>query len=354
MDYAKGIGILLVVLGHTNLIVDDKDKMGLFIIHFIYSFHMPLFFVVTGLLLGFRGRKLAEEDKKVKLSIGKLFLRLMVPYYIWSAIYIIAEYLQHGNKNEHIQTMIRSALITSGNAPLWFLASLFFTRLLFHFLKNYAELDEREILIGSMFMSIFASRVYMILTNRGMMEDQTVRFFTIALLRLLPSLFFIAFGYFLSGQLGKKNKQRDLCIGVLLSLSLFVCIKLYFPGVNMHTFKLNDMPYFLLTGCTGSTAVLLLCRCIPDGFKALRELGQDSMDIMALHYDPLPFMYIAGDFILDITGRKNIIPVWLLCCAMVIPLVLLMKLLKKEIADVLGKAKAEKSAKAASTEGTEQ
>ena len=29
VDYAKGIGILLVVLGHTNLIIDEKDKAGM-------------------------------------------------------------------------------------------------------------------------------------------------------------------------------------------------------------------------------------------------------------------------------------------------------------------------------------
>ena len=41
LDYAKGIGILLVVLGH---IYNNSVKL------WIYSFHMPLFFIISGYL----------------------------------------------------------------------------------------------------------------------------------------------------------------------------------------------------------------------------------------------------------------------------------------------------------------
>lgn len=332
VDYAKGIGILLVVLGHTNLIIDGKDKAGDFLIHFIYSFHMPLFFVITGLLLGFQGRKLEKLDKIPTLKVGKLFKRLMVPYYIWSLVYMAAEFLQHGNQNERIQGMLRATIITSGNAPLWFLATLFCTRILFHLLKNRLFLTDKEILIGSLFLSFFASKSYILMTDKGWMDPQLLRFFTIALFRIFPSLFFVSFGYFLSGQLGRKDKQRDLCIGITSMLILLISVALYFPGVNMHIFKLNDMLYFLLTGITGSVGMLHLCRCMPDNIKPLRELGLDSMDIMALHYDPLPFMYIAADIVLKFTGGKNIILVWIICCVMVIPLTLVLKYIKKAAA----------------------
>lgn len=42
IDACKGIGILLVILGHTNVPS---------IVHtIIYSFHMPLFFIISGYL----------------------------------------------------------------------------------------------------------------------------------------------------------------------------------------------------------------------------------------------------------------------------------------------------------------
>ena len=42
IDQAKGIGILLVVIGHMN-IPQDLSKI-------IFSFHMPLFFFISGYL----------------------------------------------------------------------------------------------------------------------------------------------------------------------------------------------------------------------------------------------------------------------------------------------------------------
>lgn len=41
ISIAKAIGIILMVIGH----VFDKESWG---IHFIYMFHMPLFFVLSG------------------------------------------------------------------------------------------------------------------------------------------------------------------------------------------------------------------------------------------------------------------------------------------------------------------
>lgn len=42
IDFAKVIGLYLMVLGHGNMVSDDLRC-------YIYSFHMPLFFVISGL-----------------------------------------------------------------------------------------------------------------------------------------------------------------------------------------------------------------------------------------------------------------------------------------------------------------
>jgi fucose 4-O-acetylase-like acetyltransferase len=44
-DIAKGIGILLVVFGHNSIVVDEKREL----FNVMYSFHMPLFFFLSGL-----------------------------------------------------------------------------------------------------------------------------------------------------------------------------------------------------------------------------------------------------------------------------------------------------------------
>lgn len=50
LDMVKGIGIILVVIGHSTLPSDS-------VITWLASFHMPLFFIVSGMLLWHKKKK---------------------------------------------------------------------------------------------------------------------------------------------------------------------------------------------------------------------------------------------------------------------------------------------------------
>lgn len=77
IDIARGIGIILVILGHIGI-----GKIG----KFIYSFHIPLFFFLSGYC--FSGNGIDIKDflkKKVK--------KLIVPYiFIGIVICIVEKY----------------------------------------------------------------------------------------------------------------------------------------------------------------------------------------------------------------------------------------------------------------------
>jgi fucose 4-O-acetylase-like acetyltransferase len=49
VDIVKGIGIILVMIGHSGMFLPIKDLNFLNV--FIYSFHMPLFFIAGGFFL---------------------------------------------------------------------------------------------------------------------------------------------------------------------------------------------------------------------------------------------------------------------------------------------------------------
>ena len=83
-DYAKGIGILLVVYGHVarglhNAGVSVSEKTYLLIDSIIYSFHMPLFFFLSGIF--FVGSFNSRGATKLVLSkVDTIFY----PFVIWS------------------------------------------------------------------------------------------------------------------------------------------------------------------------------------------------------------------------------------------------------------------------------
>lgn len=83
IDVMKGIGILLVILGHCvpDFPVDLRaDAMSAHVERFVYTFHMPLFFFCSGFVLGFTPPSSASKFLKSR------FLRLMVPYLTFSFV----------------------------------------------------------------------------------------------------------------------------------------------------------------------------------------------------------------------------------------------------------------------------
>ena len=338
IDYVKALGILLVILGHTNLVVENDNRIAVYFFKVIYSFHMPLFFVVTGLLMGYKDAKL-KADSSPPLKAGKLFMRLMVPYYLYSAVYMLVEYFFYGHDAKRLQDMLTATLTTCGNAPLWFLATMFFARLLFHLLKYTIKADIKTILVGTMFASVFACQLYDRLKQTGALDEQITRFITISALRTIPAVFFIAVGFAYSRLLDLSKKRRDLISGIVLGVMIMLLVYLDPPSVNMHIFSFKNILYFLFTGTFGSAALINFCTALPDGIKFLRMLGKDSMDIMMLHYKPMPFMFIAGDLVFAVTGGKNFLLIWLAACVMVIPLTMIYCQVKKLPALIFKKKK---------------
>jgi fucose 4-O-acetylase-like acetyltransferase len=70
IDVAKGIGIILVVVGHTNLPV--------VVMNAIYAFHVPLFFVLSGMVF--------NSNKNLTQLLVSKFRTLLVPYYFLASL----------------------------------------------------------------------------------------------------------------------------------------------------------------------------------------------------------------------------------------------------------------------------
>ncbi|MBA3054363.1 MAG: acyltransferase family protein [Sphingomonadales bacterium] len=85
LDTARGLGIILVVIGHAlGGIIDSPLGTGLdpFRRAFfaIYTFHMPLFFVLSGLLVG------ARIGRGARPFLSGLLATVVWPYFLWSAV----------------------------------------------------------------------------------------------------------------------------------------------------------------------------------------------------------------------------------------------------------------------------
>ena len=141
IDFCKGIGIFLVVLGHT---LRDKN-----IVMYIYSFHMPLFFFLSGIV--FNSTKF-DWKTLLKSRFNSLLLPYVFFYLITLFYYIVVESHFRSIGVTSLQSfagMFLAAQIEdymSHNGILWFLPCLFVVELLCFTVKSIGD-TKKEIFV---------------------------------------------------------------------------------------------------------------------------------------------------------------------------------------------------------------
>lgn len=113
IDIAKGIGIILMVIGHLGI--------PQYLSNWIYSFHMPLFLFLSGLVFNVGGCSF-------KKLLKKRLLQLLVPYIGFSIIVFTGNYFLP--VTSWLSKDVCVFLIYGNQSALWFLPVLFVTQLI--------------------------------------------------------------------------------------------------------------------------------------------------------------------------------------------------------------------------------
>lgn len=128
-DCARGIGIVLVVYGHVLIGLGDA---GIVPAHHwlvavdsaIYTFHMPLFFLLSGLHVE---RGLSRGNRKFVIS--KL-QTIAYPYVLWSVIQGLVQWRVSADANHRFYLSDMTNIVWNPIGQFWFLYALFLCQLL--------------------------------------------------------------------------------------------------------------------------------------------------------------------------------------------------------------------------------
>ena len=125
-------GILLVVLGHSGFEEEiiQKNLSGLH--SWIYSFHMPMFFLISGFLFSLTNPVMKQAC--TGKFIWKKTKRLMVPYFVLGTIIFAIKYalsgLSHAAREFTVANFFKMFIIPSANystiGHLWYVFTLYF------------------------------------------------------------------------------------------------------------------------------------------------------------------------------------------------------------------------------------
>ncbi len=266
IDIAKGIGIVLVVIGHTSTYLGIEKV--------IYQFHMALFFILSGFFF---------KDKYVKKTLNFLsgrFKRLYFSYVINGLrlfiLFLCLSYLVKDNTGFSFLGGLKYGLLIIsglGSAPLagaiWFLRALFIVSILFIFLQWIINRIKGD----------YNKKLILLFCVLG--------FLVIGYSTQLPfniSSSFVALSFYYVGYLYSKNKGEVSMNYFYLTLAIVVV--LYSSFVNTVDLAYNTYTYislFCLSSISGTYIILFVSEIISQNY-ILEYLGQKSMSIMIFHF----------------------------------------------------------------------
>ena len=270
IDVAKGIAIFLVVYGHTY----DGRNLHLF----IYSFHMPLFFFISGLL--FKENKYANfilfVNKKAKTLLLPYMSFYIITYLYW--FFIERHYRPEYNVSFEIPLIglvygTYYGKYMSPNVVLWFLTCLFVTETFLYFILKLFKNVKTRILV----FVIFAISGYLF----SLINTLPPPFSSgVALMALL----FMGSGYLFKKSLVFHLSKISRVYCLLLSIILFIFV--YFLSMNNGKVSMASMNYgnpilFITYAYIGIMATILLSYSINKN-SVLQYFGVNTLIFVGL------------------------------------------------------------------------
>lgn len=286
LDIAKCITIFLVIVGHVSSNTDDP-----FYRCAIYYFHMPLFFIVSGVVI--RKHQTTKYDLvHYKDLIVKNIYMLLVPYFIWALIYSNFSYagilnILYGSW----QSLSKVGTLTS----LWYLPCLFFARIWMELILNssnrFPNINRH---LYAFIWSIIAFAI-------GFMLPKLENGYPMCI-----DISFVALGYMLIGYSYKEylNKLEDKNI-IYHIIMLLVYVGLFIFGVTyeektylvlMCKSAYGNIPLLLLISLSGCGIVITISVLLSKSWKVNPDskvkdivlwIGQNTIGIYLIHK---PFM----------------------------------------------------------------
>lgn len=266
---AKGIAILCVVAGHTFDPASYKNKI-------IFSFHMPLFFILAGYTFSVKNTFFEFAIKKA--------VRLLLPYFL-SVIWDFIGWFACGRIIIHDATSLKDMAFSicrfaaTGNA-YWFLPCLFLAELFFYWtvriLKEndfFACLISTLLLISGYFIGIHKKLSWSV---------------DIALYVQL----FLFIGYYLR----KKdffNKPLNWYLELLFLLIWFIGINSFFISIYNRDYATFFMPF--IAGVSGSILVMQVAKYMEKSKMLtliMSYFGSISLVIFLFHLIDLTYLHL--------------------------------------------------------------
>lgn len=277
IDILRAIAIFLIVFGHA--IVHSLNSHIIF--NIVYSFHVPLFFMISGFTFNNTG-------KEFKKFFKNKFFRIVVPYFIWALLFLIPYYLFGRDVKENLGNTGSFDLLENiynvfygvgafsrlkQNTPLWFLPALFTMEIIFYIIfkiKDKIKYKYRDVLI-----------LIILFTLSCISYKFNTLIFPFGINTLLNLGFFFYFGYIIRNySLIEKIYHKKICL-IFLSI-IGILAGVLNDNVSCVDYFYGNILLFYISSISLSLVIFSIARRISKS-DILEYIGKNTMGILIFH-----------------------------------------------------------------------
>ena len=246
-DLMKGIALMLMMIAHLALSPDSMAN------RIIYSFHMPLFFILAGVF----AKEIALIPSFKQYSI-KNSRRLLLPYMVTMLMLCAWGGLQAYLKGDisYLMLQILRTILASPDGwhtqwglvyagPMWFLIALFWVREIFYGIqyicKNIGKYKDESILAICILLSFLSTLI-----------DPHLPSLPFCIMQAFTAIAFYAIGYYVH-----RHPQPwwvyTICV-------LVWPLAIVYGGIELSGCGLKYYPLSFIGACGGTCVMYILCK----------------------------------------------------------------------------------------------
>lgn len=271
IDILKGFAIVLVMFGHA--IFPNLLKIE------IYSFHIPLFFFLSGYVFSIKKYKNFKEFfisklKSLIIPLGSFSIIIFLFHLIFN--YLIVKDMELRNILFEPIGLLLQIRGTFLGGSIWFLTCLFSCEIMFYFILKITKDNEKTIIIFLLLSSII-----------GYMYFKYINFLLPwAVDASLTAIVFLGLGY-----IAKKNSKfidnlinvKYLILFLIVNIISCYCNYIFFnTSIDLYACKLGNYFLYYITSISG----IFMCICtfrLIKGMNLLKKIGENSLIYYCLH-----------------------------------------------------------------------
>lgn len=275
IDMLRGVAMIIVVIGHMNFTGNEKL--------YIYSFHMPLFFMISGITFGLSRKELPFKDFVIKKAYA-----LLLPYFAWNIIALPYWYYNTRilkQSDTPLTTAIKGIFYCNESHcsgptnATWFLVALFLVEIFFWLLLKLANGNMRYLTLA---IGVCAVAGHLASYSKKLPPWH---------IEVVPTAaVFFFFGYIFMKYFTKlkeyvqsvKNYKIYYALAIPALLYLGRWFALRNVRCSMSTSTYGDFYYYYIGATATSIAIILLVLILPV-VPPIKFIGTNTITYVALH-----------------------------------------------------------------------